>query len=100
MIQGIHHTSFTVSDLDAAERFFVGLIGMQRIGGGVYNFDYVRRSVGYPDATLKIAVLAFTDHQAGEPVSGADSVRPTRRRADGPSHEPAGQRPRVFRLPR
>ena len=68
MIQGIHHTSFTVSDLDAAERFFVGLIGMQRIGGGVYNFDYVRRSVGYPDATLNIAVLAFTDHQAGEPV--------------------------------
>ena len=42
MIQGIHHTSFTVSDLDAAERFFVGLIGMQRIGGGVYNFDRIQ----------------------------------------------------------
>lgn len=68
MIQGFHHTGFTVSDLDAAERFFVGLIGMQRIGGGIYDFNYVRRSVGYPDATLNIAVLAFSDHQAGDRV--------------------------------
>ena len=65
MIQGFHHTGFTVSELDAAERVFVGLIGMQRIGGGIYDFNYVRRSVGYPDAALNIAVLAFSDHQAG-----------------------------------
>ncbi len=59
MIKGFHHTSFTVSDADAAERFFVDLFGMQRIGGGIYNFDYIRRTVGYLDADLKIAVLAF-----------------------------------------
>jgi catechol 2,3-dioxygenase-like lactoylglutathione lyase family enzyme len=59
MIQGFHHTSFTVSDVDAAGRFFIDLFGMERIGGGLYDFDYIRRQVGYPDAVLKIAVLAL-----------------------------------------
>jgi catechol 2,3-dioxygenase-like lactoylglutathione lyase family enzyme len=30
MITGFHHTSFTVSDVEAAERFFVELSGLQR----------------------------------------------------------------------
>ena len=68
MIRAFHHTSFTVSDVDAAERFFVELLGMQRIGGGRYDFDYIRRTVAYPDAVLKIAVLAF-NHQAQSPKS-------------------------------
>ena len=61
MIHGFHHTSFTVSDVDAAERFFVELFGMERIGGGVYDLDYIRRTVGYPEAVLKIAVLSFPE---------------------------------------
>ena len=60
-IHGFHHTSFTVSNVEEAEQFFVGLFSMKRIGGGLYDFDYVRRQVGYPDAKLKIAVLAFGD---------------------------------------
>lgn len=63
MIQGFHHTSFTVSDVDAAERFFVELFGLQRIGGGMYDFDYVRRQVGYPNAVLKISVLALPGNE-------------------------------------
>jgi catechol 2,3-dioxygenase-like lactoylglutathione lyase family enzyme len=59
VIKSFHHTSFTVSDAAAAERFFVDLFGMQRIGGGIYDFDYIRKTVAYPDAVLKIAVLAF-----------------------------------------
>ena len=59
MIRGMHHTSFTVSDVDAAERFFVELFGMERLGGGDYDFDYIRRTVGYSDAVLKIAVLGM-----------------------------------------
>jgi glyoxylase I family protein len=68
MIRGIHHASFTVADLEAAERFFVDVVGMERIGGGIYDFDYIRRSVGYPDAKLNIAVLAFPNHKRGNPV--------------------------------
>ena len=56
---GIHHTSFTVSNLAEAERFFVELFGMVRLGGGRYDFDYIRRQVGFPDAVLNIAVLSF-----------------------------------------
>lgn len=59
MICGFHHTSFTVSNLEETERFFTDLFGMQRIGGGTYDFDYIRRQVGYDDARLKIAVLSF-----------------------------------------
>ena len=58
MIRGLHHTSFTVSDVDAAERFFVVHMGMKRLGGGLYDFDYIRGITGYADAVLKIAVLA------------------------------------------
>jgi catechol 2,3-dioxygenase-like lactoylglutathione lyase family enzyme len=61
MIHGSHHTSFTVSNVEEAQRFFAELFGMTRIGGGVYDFDYIRRQVGYPNAKLKIAVLSFSD---------------------------------------
>lgn len=57
----LHHTSFTVSDVDAAERFFVDNFGMVRLGGGLYDFEYIRQIVGYPDAKLKISVLGFPD---------------------------------------
>ncbi|MEO6847482.1 MAG: VOC family protein [Chthoniobacterales bacterium] len=55
----LHHTSFTVSNLEEAEKFFIELFGMERIGGGLYDFDYIRRTVAFPDAVLKISVLAF-----------------------------------------
>jgi catechol 2,3-dioxygenase-like lactoylglutathione lyase family enzyme len=61
MIQGLHHTSFTISNVEEAERFFVDLFGMERIGGGVYDFDYIRRTVAFADAVLKISVLAFPE---------------------------------------
>lgn len=62
MIQGFHHTSFTVGNADEAERFFVEFFDMERIGGGLYDFDYIRRAVGYPDAVLKISVLRLPGH--------------------------------------
>lgn len=61
MTYRLHHTSFTVSDVDAAETFFVEHFGMRRVGGGLYDFDYIRQIVGYPEAVLKIAVLEFGD---------------------------------------
>ena len=85
MIQGFHHTSFTVSDLEEAERFFCELMGMRRVGGGIYDFDYIRNIIAYPDAKLKIALLAYPEDAtsrhllelieylkpAGEPVDTA-----------------------------
>jgi len=60
MICGFHHISFTVSDLAESERFFVDLMGMIRIGGGVYDFDYIKRTVDYPDAVLEVSVLMYS----------------------------------------
>ena len=59
MIKDIHHTSFTVSNLEKAEWFFTTLLGMKRIGGGFYDFDYIRSTVAIPGAVLKISLLAL-----------------------------------------
>ena len=89
MIGAIHHTSFTVSDLDAAERFFVDLLGLRRIGGGIYDFDYIRRSVGYTDATLNVAVLCCADHRPGDSVLELiEYVRPAGAPADTATNRP------------
>ena len=89
MIGGVHHASFTVSDLDAAERFFVELMGMRRIGGGVYDFDYLRRSVGYPNATLNVAVLCCADHEPGHTVLELiEYIRPAGTPADTATNRP------------
>jgi len=56
-----HHVSFTVSNLDMTESFFTEFFDLQRIGGGHYDFDYIKKHVGYTDAILKISILAFRD---------------------------------------
>ncbi len=58
MITGVVHASFTVSDMETAEQFFVETLNMKRLGGGEYDFDYLKAVVGYPDAVLKIAFFA------------------------------------------
>lgn len=53
-----HHVSFTVSDVDLAESWFINNFGLVRVGGGQYDFDYIRSQVGMAEAVLKVAVLA------------------------------------------
>jgi lactoylglutathione lyase len=91
MIRGLHHTSFTVSNLEEAERFFVELFGMERIGGGVYDFDYIRRTVAFPDAVLKIAVLASPKKDASSSphwVELIEYVQPRGEPADTATNRP------------
>ena len=40
--------------------------GMIRLGGGRYDFDYIRRTVNFPDAVLLISVLAFPQHEKSD----------------------------------
>lgn len=65
MITGVVHASFTVSDMETAEQFFVETLNMKRLGGGEYDFDYLKTVVGYPDAVLKIAFFAPQESPAG-----------------------------------
>jgi catechol 2,3-dioxygenase-like lactoylglutathione lyase family enzyme len=67
MITGFHHTSFTVSNVEEAERFFVELFGLERRGGGTFEFESLRRIVGFPDAALKISYLTFPETQGSRP---------------------------------
>ena len=69
-----HHTSFTVSDIAAAEKFFVDHFGMKRIGGGTYDFDYIRTVTGYNDAVLEIAFLSYPE--SGENLELIEYVKP------------------------
>ena len=78
-----HHTSFTVSNVAATERFFIENFGMIRLGGGRYDYDYIRRTIGFEDGVLLISVLGFPGNDAdvlelieyvqphGEPVDTA-----------------------------
>jgi catechol 2,3-dioxygenase-like lactoylglutathione lyase family enzyme len=63
MILSHHHVSFTVSNLQKTEAFFEQILQYKRIGGGHYDFPYIKRQVGYPDAVLEIALLTHK----GEP---------------------------------
>ena len=67
MITGFHHTSFTVSDVEAVERFFVELFGLQRKAGGRFEFEPLRQIVGFRDAVLKIAYLTFPEVGGSRP---------------------------------
>ena len=57
MIVSHHHVSFTVSSLQKTEAFFERVLHYKRIGGGHYDFPYIKSQVGYPDAVLEIALL-------------------------------------------
>jgi catechol 2,3-dioxygenase-like lactoylglutathione lyase family enzyme len=63
MILSPHHVSFTVSNLKRSEDFFDQVLGFKRIAGGRYDFPYIARQVGYPNAVLDIALLTLN----GEP---------------------------------
>mgnify|MGYP002847315518 FL=1 len=89
MITGINHASFTVSDLETAEDFFVATLGMKKVGGGRYDFDYIKAVVGYPDALLKIAFFAPRESPAGVPlVELIEYVTPKGAPADTETNRP------------
>jgi lactoylglutathione lyase len=53
------HYSFTVSDLDAAVRFYVDLLGCEFVKEQEQDNAYTRSLVGYPDAHLRVAQIRF-----------------------------------------
>lgn len=91
MVTGLHHTSFTVSHVVEAERFFVENFGLRRIGGGDYDFDYIRRTVAIPDAVLAISVLALPKRDAAGSEHLIELIE--YRKAGGPATDTATNRP-------
>lgn len=54
---GIWHTSFTVSNMEASLEFYSGLLGLEIVTQQVQHNEYTAKLVGYAGANLKVAML-------------------------------------------
>lgn len=54
---GIHHTGYTVSDLDRSLEFYVGKLGCEIVAQQEKEGGYLAAIVGYPDAHVRMAHL-------------------------------------------
>ena len=53
----LHHTGYTVSDLDRSVAFYRDLMGLEVIAQQEKQGGYLAAIVGYPDAHVKMAHL-------------------------------------------
>lgn len=58
----MHHTSFTVSDMDRSLRFYRDLLGMEVLVDQTPNADYLGRIVGYEGLRLHTVFLCVPGH--------------------------------------
>lgn len=64
-LRTIHHTGYTISDLDRSLAFYCGLLGFEIVAQQEKQGGYIAAIVGYPDAHVRMAHLR---------VPGADHV--------------------------
>ena len=57
MIQGIWHVSFTVSNLQAAIKWYTEVLGLEYIRGQIQENEYTGRLVGFNNVKLHVAQL-------------------------------------------
>ena len=57
MTAGLHHTGYTVSDLDRSVAFYRDRIGMEVLATQEKRGGYLAAIVGYPDAHVRMAHL-------------------------------------------
>ena len=79
----VHHTGFTVSDLDRSVAFYRDLLGCEVIAEQEKQGGYLAAIVGYPDAHVRMAHLRVpgADHvielfQYLAPAGGSADVEP------------------------
>jgi catechol 2,3-dioxygenase-like lactoylglutathione lyase family enzyme len=56
-VHSLHHTGYTVSDLDASLRFYRDLLGCELLATQEKQGGYLAAIVGYPDAHVRMAHL-------------------------------------------
>ena len=57
----LHHTGFTVSDLDRSLAFYGDLLGFDVVIRQEKRGGYLAEIVGYPDADVRMAHIALPD---------------------------------------
>jgi catechol 2,3-dioxygenase-like lactoylglutathione lyase family enzyme len=60
-VSGLHHTCFTVSDLDRSVAFYRDVLGCELIAEQEKQGGYLAAIVGYPDAHVRMAHLRVPD---------------------------------------
>jgi catechol 2,3-dioxygenase-like lactoylglutathione lyase family enzyme len=75
MLKSVDHIAFAVSNLDRSLGFYRDLLGLEFILRRVWDEAYVRQMVGYPDASLDIALLKLPGEQ-GSPLSAEGFLTP------------------------
>jgi catechol 2,3-dioxygenase-like lactoylglutathione lyase family enzyme len=82
VLSGIHHTSFTVADMDRSLGFYRDVLGMEVLFDQEGTAAYLARITGFPGARLRIVHLRLargSDHvlelmqyrePVGRPISG------------------------------
>jgi catechol 2,3-dioxygenase-like lactoylglutathione lyase family enzyme len=56
-ITGVHHTSFTVADLDRSVVFFRGVLGLELLYQREIRDEYFGQIVGLPGCVVKVALF-------------------------------------------
>jgi catechol 2,3-dioxygenase-like lactoylglutathione lyase family enzyme len=62
-VSGLHHTGYTVSDLDRSLEFYRDLLGCELLGIQERDGGYLAAIVGYPDAHVRMAHLRAAGSQ-------------------------------------
>lgn len=75
LLRSIDHVAFVVSNLERSLEFYRDLLGLEMILQRVWDEEYVRQMVGYPDASLNIALLKLPGEQ-GSPIAADGSLKP------------------------
>jgi lactoylglutathione lyase len=60
---GVHHTGYTVSNLERSLEFYVGLLGFEIVAQQEKEGGYLGEIVGYPEAHVKMAHLRVPGSQ-------------------------------------
>ncbi len=60
MISRVHHTSFTVSDMERSLAFYRDLLGMEVIGDQGGRGGYLAEVVGFPDVDMRVVFVQPT----------------------------------------
>ncbi len=79
MITGIHHVSYTVSDIEKAREFFVQKLQLKATPVSHVSGERFERMVGFPELQMKISNVTLPDNSTVELV---EYLSPRGRRID------------------
>ena len=85
-VTGVHHTSYTVSNLERSLEFYAGLLGCEELWRREITDQYFRDIVGFSDCEVKAAHLSIPG--SGHVIELFEYVTPRGRPADIRTNNP------------